>query len=38
MKILHVNYHASGGGAALAARLLHEELLRQGCDSRMLVV
>lgn len=38
MKILHVNYHASGGGAALAARRLHEELLRQGCDSRMLVV
>ena len=38
MKILHVNYHASGGGAAIAAKRLHLELLRQGVKSRMLVV
>lgn len=38
MKILHVNYHAAGGGAALAVRRLHLELLRRGVDSRMLVI
>ncbi len=38
MKILHVNYHAGRGGAAIAALRLHRELLKQGADSRMLVV
>ena len=38
MKILHVNYHAAGGGAAIAVRRLHCELLRRGVDSRVLVV
>ncbi len=38
MKILHVNYHAKGGGAAIAAGRLHAELRTQGVDSEMLVV
>ena len=38
MRIVHVNYHASGGGAAIAARRLHHALLRHDVDSRMLVV
>lgn len=38
MKILHVNYHAGRGGAATAALRLHRELLKQGADSRMLVI
>ena len=38
MKIIHVCYHDIRGGAALAARRLHLELLRTGHDSRFMLV
>ncbi len=37
MKILHVNYSDSRGGAAIAANRLHKALLKDGIDSKMLV-
>ncbi len=38
MKIIHVCYHDIRGGAALAARRLHLELLRTGHESRFMLV
>ncbi len=38
MKILHVNYHQSGGGAPRAVMRLHRELLNCGVDSHFLSV
>ena len=38
MKILHINYSDTGGGAAIAAYRHHEAMLRQGIDSKMLVI
>ena len=37
MKILHVNYSESSGGAAIAANRLHKALLKNGVASKMLV-
>lgn len=37
MKILHINYSESIGGAATAANRLHKALLKNGVDSKMLV-
>ena len=37
MKILHVNQSDISGGAAIAGFRLHQGLLAQGIDSRMLV-
>lgn len=37
MKVLQVNEHDSRGGAARAARTLHESLLNEGIDSWMFV-
>ena len=37
MKILHVNTHDSQGGAARAAYRLHQALLAESIDSKMLV-
>ena len=36
MKILHISYSDEGGGAAIGARRIHEALLEQGVDSKML--
>ena len=38
MRIIHVCYHDIRGGAALAARRLHLELLRTGHESRFMLV
>ena len=38
MRIIHVCYHDIRGGAALAARRLHLELLRTGYESRFMLV
>lgn len=38
MNILHISYSDSGGGAAIGARRIHEALLEQGVDSRMLCI
>jgi len=35
--ILHINTRYSGGGAAVAAKRLHQGLMEAGCDSRFLV-
>lgn len=37
MKILHINQSDIGGGAAIAAYRLHEGLLKQGIESKLLV-
>lgn len=37
MKILHINRSDIAGGAALAAYRLHEQLLKKGVDSKLLV-
>ena len=38
MKVLHINFSDSHGGAAKAAYRLHETMLKFGIDSKMLVV
>ncbi len=37
MKVLHINQSDTSGGAAIAGYRLHQELLEQGIDSKMLV-
>ncbi|NJO72540.1 MAG: glycosyltransferase [Leptolyngbyaceae cyanobacterium RM1_406_9] len=37
MKVLHINRSDIAGGAALAAYRLHQQLLQQGIDSKLLV-
>ncbi|MBQ3634643.1 MAG: glycosyltransferase [Bacteroidales bacterium] len=37
MKVVHINKTEGGGGAAVAARRLHEGLLKAGIESSMLV-
>ena len=37
MKILHVNFSDTGGGAAIAVKRLHESLIENGIDSTLLV-
>ena len=38
MRIVHVNFSDSGGGAAIAVKRTHELLLREGIDSLLLVI
>ncbi len=38
MKILHINKHDSGGGAAVAALRIHRALISHGIDSKFLVL
>lgn len=38
MKVVHVNTSDIRGGAAIAAHRLHRELLKEGIDSKMLVM
>jgi len=38
LKIIHLNFTEIYGGAAKAANRLHKELIRQGVDSKMLVL
>jgi glycosyltransferase involved in cell wall biosynthesis len=38
MKVLHINYSDSKGGAAIAAYRHHEAMRRVGIDSKMLVI
>lgn len=38
MKVVHINYSDSEGGAAIAAYRHHEAMLQAGIDSKMLVV
>jgi len=38
LKILHVNYSESSGGAAIAANRLHKALLKNDINSKMLVI
>ena len=37
MKILHVNFSDTDGGAAIAVKRLHESLIENGIDSTLLV-
>ena len=37
MKVVHINKTDTGGGAAVAAHRIHEALLGQGVDSKMVV-
>ena len=37
MKILHVNFSDTDGGAAIAVKRLHESLIKNGIDSTLLV-
>ncbi|MBD2254578.1 glycosyltransferase family 4 protein [Nostoc parmelioides] len=37
MKILHINQSDTGGGAAIAGYRLHQALLKQGVESKLLV-
>lgn len=37
MKILHLNYYDSKGGAAIAVNRIHESLILNGVDSKILV-
>lgn len=37
MKVLHINKSDAGGGAPIAAYRLHEGLIKQGIDSKLLV-
>jgi hypothetical protein len=37
MKVLHINQSDISGGAAIAGYRLHQGLLEQGIDSKMLV-
>ena len=38
MKVVHLNFTEKYGGAAKAANRLHKELIKQGIDSKMLVL
>ena len=38
MKIVHINFSDSIGGAAIAVKRTHELLLREGIDSHLLVI
>lgn len=37
MRVLHINQSDVGGGAAIAGYRLHQGLLQQGVDSKLLV-
>ena len=37
MRIVHVNFSDSLGGAAIAVRRIHESLLKEGLDSWLVV-
>lgn len=38
MKVLHLNYYENYGGAAKAVNRIHQGLIREGIDSKILVV